>query len=543
MKSSENDNKLGRRQFYKLTMGSLLTHPLLKLMSPALLTSMASSAPLYRAPVPQDPITKLTGIASTSEFTGDEPDPNHERFWNVDGYIQKCGGIPAATESQNVVIVGGGLSGLIAGYHLKKLKPLILEQASQFGGNSKGEVINSSYYSLGPAYISIPEQNSASHRMLNDIGVLKYARMESAADKKVFLNGKVLSNFWTGQHEDPKVFAQMKQLLKIFESNASNFNQMTVNQWIQRNFPQITTTLYEYFQYYAWSSFGATLDEVAAGEFFSWQASEQHGVMVFPGGNSLITQFLYQNLVAALGGTQMRTKSAVLKVIPGNGYADVVVEEQLNKLKTIRTKYVVMAAPKFVAKKIIHGIPASQMQAMNTIEYRSFMVANVSLRRNIPSKGFDLYCLKKELPKVPSSAAPFSKGFTDVIFSNWAQGDKGSPCTLTFYKAFPYQGARQFLLNPFAHNKHRDFLLAELQNYYPELGITASDIAAVRMTLWGHSVPVCRAQFASSPQLAVASQPIGTVVFANQDNFISPSYESSEQSALIAATQILKSLK
>tara|TARA_B110001454_G_C12723312_1_gene436615 strand:+ start:31717 stop:33249 length:1533 start_codon:yes stop_codon:yes gene_type:complete len=507
------------------------------------LCSPLSAAPSYRATTPQDPITKLTGLASTAEFTGDEPDPNHERFWNVDGYIQKCGGIPVPSEQQNVVIVGGGLSGLIAGYHLKKLKPLILEQASQFGGNSKGETINSSYYSLGPAYISIPEQNSASHRMLNDIGVLKYARLETAADKEVFLNGKVLPKFWSGQHEDAKVFAQMKQLLKGFESNASNFNSMTVNQWIQRNFPQITTTLYEYFQYYAWSSFGATLDEVAAGEFFSWQASEQHGVMVFPGGNSLIAQSLYQNLVASVGPTQMRTKSAVLKVIPGNGFVDVVVEESLNKLKTIRTKFVIMAAPKFVAKRIITNIPAAQMQSMNNIEYRSFMVGNVTLRRNIPSKGYDLYCLKKEVPKTPSSAAPFTKGFTDVIFANWAQGDKGSPCTLTFYKSFPYQGARQFLLNPFAHNKHRDYMLADLQAYFPELGITASDIAAVRMTLWGHSVPVCRAQFASSPQLALASQPVGNVLFANQDNYISPSYESAETSAVKAAATILKNFR
>ena len=528
-------NKIDRRDFHKLTVTSLLT------MSG--LASSVKGAPVYRATSPQDPIAKLSGLSSTAEFTGDEPDPNHERFWNVDGYIQKCGGVPAASESHNVVIVGGGLSGLIAGYHLKKMKPLILEQASQFGGNSKGEIFNSSYYSLGPAYISIPEANSASHRMLNDIGVLKYARMETAADKEVFLNGKVLPNFWSGQHEDIKVFAKMKQLLKGFESNASSFNQMTVNQWIQRHFPQITTTLYEYFQYYAWSSFGATLDEVAAGEFFSWQASEQHGVMVFPGGNSLITQFLYQNLVASVGPTQMRTKSAVLKVTAGNGYVDVVVEESLNKLKTIRAKFVVMAAPKFVAKRIITSIPAAQLQSMNNIEYRSFMVGNVTLRRNIPSKGYDLYCLKKEIPKTPSAAMPFTKGFTDVIFANWAQADKSSPCTLTFYKSFPYQGARQFLLNPFAHNKHRDFMLTELQNYYPELGITAADIGSVRMTLWGHSVPVCRAQQASSPQLALASQPVGNILFANQDNFISPSYESAETSAVAVAMQILKSFR
>ncbi|MBL7545240.1 MAG: FAD-dependent oxidoreductase [Bdellovibrionaceae bacterium] len=420
------------------------------------------------------------------------------------------------------------------------MQPLILEQASQFGGNCKGESIGTNLYSLGPAYISIPETNSPSHRMLNEIGVLKYGRVETAAQKEVFLNGKVLPNFWSGAHESPTVFAQMKQVLKKYKDNPAAFNHMSVNQWLRQYFPHITTTLYEYFQYYAWSSFGGTLDEIAAGEFLSWQASEQNGILVFPGGNSLITQLLFQNLRAAVGPAQLRTKSAVLKVIPGNGFVDVVVEESLYKLKTIRTKFVVMAAPKFVAKKIISPIPANQLRVMDSIEYRSFMVGNVTLRKTIPSKGFDLYCLKKEIPKIPTPNATFSRGFTDVIFSNWAQGDKGSPCTLTFYKAFPYQGARQFLLSPFAHNKHRDFLLTELQNYYPELGITNSDIGAVRMTLWGHSVPVCQAGLASSKELALASQPIGNIVFANQDNLVSPAYESSESTALEAANHILR---
>jgi protoporphyrinogen oxidase len=230
-------------------------------------------------------------------------------------------------------------------------------------------------------------------------------------------------------------------------------------------------------------------------------------------------------------------------VIPGNGFVDVVMEESLGKLRTIRTKYVVMAAPKYVAKKLVTNLPAHQLKAMDAIEYRSFMVANVTLKRNIPSQGFDLYCLDRKIPKVPSAGAAFTKGFTDVIYANWAQGDKGSPCTLTFYKAFPYQGARQFLLNPFAHNKHRDFLLTELQAYYPGLGITQADLGSVRMTLWGHSVPVCRAGFASSKELAMASQPVGNILFANQDNFISPSYESSETSAVKAATLILKSFR
>lgn len=132
---------------------------------------------------------------------------------------------------------------------------------------------------MGPAYISLPEEGSQSQKMLSEIGVLKYARIESSAEKEIFLNTKVVQDFWSGQHEDLKVFAELRSIFaEITSADAatlSNYNKMTVSQWILQYFPQITATLREYFQYYCWSSFGATLDEVAAGEFLSWQAAEQ----------------------------------------------------------------------------------------------------------------------------------------------------------------------------------------------------------------------------------------------------------------------------
>ena len=110
---------------------------------------------------------------------------------------------------------------------------------------------------------------------------------------------------------------------------------------------------------------------------------------------------------------------------------------------------------------------------------------------------------------------------------------------MTVYKPFPYQGARQFLLSPFAHNKHRDFLLKELSIFLENQQIPISEVQAVRMTLWGHAVPVCQAAFASSELLKKASQPLGNIYFVNQDNQVSPSFEavSFEAEKLIFGTR------
>ncbi|MCB0369914.1 MAG: amine oxidase, partial [Bdellovibrionales bacterium] len=240
-----------------------------------------------------------------------------------------------------------------------------------------------------------------------------------------------------------------------------------------------------------------------------------------------------------LGSQQLKSKTTVLKLIPSNNFVDIVIEEGVGKIKTIRSRFAVVAAPKFVAKRLIQGIGSNQQKAMDSIEYRSYIVANVILKKNVSSVGYDLYCLSGKKPEDPTALRPSAMGFSDMIFADWAQYEKSSPKVLTCYKPFPYQGARQYLLNPFAHDKHRDNLLLDLKNYYQSIGLSQNDIAAVRMTLWGHAVPLCQAGLASSKTLELASKPIGNIYFANQDNLVSPCYETAEQSALEAAQRII----
>ncbi|NUM59975.1 MAG: FAD-dependent oxidoreductase [Bdellovibrionaceae bacterium] len=529
---------INRREFHLLGVKALLGTTLFVMKNKA--QQVFAKTQKLKTWLLRDPISKLNPVVSTAAFTGDEPDPNHERLWNVDGYIKQLGGVPQPTEQQDVVVIGGGLSGLISSYYLYKkdsrVKPLILEQSSQMGGNSKGEVFGNNLYSMGPAYISIPAIGSQAYRMLNEIGALRSAKIDSAEHKKVIFKGKVIANFWSGKHENPQIYQQFKNLLKAFELNLDQnikvYNQVTMKVWLQNNFPQIQQAplLLEYLEYYSWSSFVATLDEVAAGEFLSWQAAEQKGVLVFPGGNSFIAQALFVFLSKALGTSQLRTKTTVLKVIPQNGYVDIVVEESLNKIKTIRAKQVVMAVPKFVAKRIIANLPVEQLKAMDMIQYRSYIVGNVIFKRKFSSFGFDLYNLKGKIV-LPSATKTMELGYTDIIFSDWAENDANSQTTLTVYKPFPYQGARQFLLSPFAHDKHKSFLLDELNIFLENQQIPSSEVHAVRMTLWGHAIPVCQAGFASSELLKKASQPLGNIYFVNQDNQISPSFEAVEYEA------------
>ncbi len=126
-----------RRDFVKLGCGSLFTYSISKnglfeIAKADTNTSINVSDP--------NPIQLLSwNQFSSLDFNGDDSDRSHEALWNREGYIANKGGIPPASEFTDTVIIGGGMSGLLTGYFLKHRKPIILEQARNFGGNSRGE--------------------------------------------------------------------------------------------------------------------------------------------------------------------------------------------------------------------------------------------------------------------------------------------------------------------------------------------------------------------------------------------------------------------
>jgi hypothetical protein len=205
-----------------------------------------------------------------------------------------------------------------------------------------------------------------------------------------------------------------------------------------------------------------------------------------------------------------------------------------------------MASPKFVAKRIVSSMSAEQAQACDRIDYRAYVVANVfvdtrrikTLRAEF-SPCFDLYALEGETPPAPSALRPPHRAFTDVCFGSWAQGDRGDLGILTVYKPLPYQGARQFLFNPMSHNKYLSSIQSGIQPLLQQLGVQAQEILGVRLTRWGHALPLAERGAIASGHLEKASAPIGgRIFFANQDNWANPSFEAAIEAAHTAALSV-----
>lgn len=492
------------------------------------------------------PLQQIPG-GSSQIFNGDEVDRTHRILWDIQNVIRQAGGLPPPSEDHSVVVIGGGIAGLSAAYALKDQKPLLLEQDRSFGGNSKGEIVGQNFYSIGAAYLMAPKPGEPIAKFLHEIGVLPYARPEAGADTTVFFQNRFAKGFWQGT-TDPTAQASFVRVFQVFQEYNQRFeasqgdepwimelDRMNFEQWMRQALGPVHPHVHEYLQLYAWSSFTASLDELSAAQMLEFIASETGTLLALPGGNAAIAQAAYGRLVQMLG-TQVRSRCIVIHVQALADSVLVTYVDPENRLKTVRARAAVMAAPKFVAKRVIQGLPADQFKAMDSIRYRGYVVANLLLDRKISSPSYELYCLQGEPPPTPGPYRQSTRPFTDVVFGSWAQHDQPNRSVLTVYKAFAFDGDRAYLFNPATHDKFKAQVLQGIQPVLQGLGLGPQNLQAVRMTRWGHSLPVASVGLMASGMLEVSHRPVGgRIFFANQDNWANPSFETAFEEAMTAA--------
>lgn len=500
------------------------------------------------------PIARITSEESSSlDFNGDNIDRPHDILWNIDGYLEKKGGEPPVSEELDTLIVGAGISGLTAAYYLRNQNIAVLEQDTRLGGNSKGELYNGSCYSIGAAYICEPHKNSAIGDMLQDLDILDRGRKEGGNDATVFFNRAFSPSFWDGTTTpgSKEVFKKFhRRLSEIYNesdwsftgSYAKEYDRLNVDQWIQKEFGELPQHLQEYLQLYGWSSFCGSKDELSAFQYLGFLGAETDAIRAFPGGNSYIAHKLAQKIRNVSGERSLRSGCMVLKVNYESDSVTVVYEDSIGGIKKIRARHIVMACPKFIAKRVIPEMPASQANVISSLTYRAYLVANLITKRSFASPSFELFSLKGQVPATPTPMNKGDRTFTDICFGSWAQQDQPQNGVLTLYHGIAYDGARQFLFNPASHDKYRDKYLSDATAVLAALNISKEDLQGVRLTRWGHALPVAFKGLIANGSAEAASSSIGARIhFAHQDNWMNPCFETAHLVAEEAAKKVLSS--
>ena len=493
---------------------------------------------------------------STKEFTGDMPKRFHDLLWNKAAALKERGGIPTPSETTEVAIVGGGISGLLGAYQLRHLKPILLEGNSRFGGNSKGERIGTTDFSTGAAYIGPPEPGGPIEKLLKDLDLFESGRFEDATESPIDFKGALKHPFWNGVTDPSRAreFTEVAETLAWILKNeypdiparpSSNVSRERLNaldslsfaDWLKAKFPRLHPHIEEFFEIYCWSSLGGTIHEVSAAQMLYFVCSDVAGTYVLPGGNAAIARALLEKTRASIGSDRLRSDSVIIDIKPDDTGVTIAYEDAQKNLRSLRAKICLVTLPKFVVPYVVEGLPQEQISEMKRLRYRAYIVANVILDQKVASPCFELFRLQGKPATVASHAFP------DLCFGSWAARDRGSRSVLSLFKTFPFDGARGQLLSPAAHETFRELTQKELPSLLESLGLNLKNVAGIRLSRFGHALPLAEKGFIARGAPELISKPLGSrVFFANQDNWASPCFESCFASAQKAAADIAAAL-
>ena len=512
------------------------------------------------------PIDRTLGDVAPARFSGDDPARAHRVLWDLPGYLKQKGGrIPEPSERVPLVVVGGGMSGIITSYLLRDYRPVILERAERFGGNSRGESWRGIDYSIGAAYFMEQEEGTPIRKLFDEAGIFDICR-EKDGDDPVAYNGRRFDGFWDGETA-PAQRAQFLRLKKYFtdtfnEQNGLRFPEIPaqagaerthVNRLDREGFrayltriaggrlhPHIETAL----EHYCWSTFATPFAEVSAASGLNAYASEFGKVYVAGGGNAGVAERFLERIAAVNPRENFRPGALVFDVNVVSDGVVVAYEDAVGEVRTIHAQAAVLACPKFVVARILRDIEPARKAAIKRLRYHSYLVANVLLDAHIPDTFYDLYMLGDgNVDHRDIAASARQHQVTDVVLATYAKVD-ARRSVLTLYRGMPYAGGRAELYAPDSYARFRAEFERQIRTeILPLVGVAADAITDLRLSRWGHPMPVPARGLIADGVIDQLRKPFRRrVFFVEQDNWMLPAIEVCAIEALAWAPQVRRIL-
>ena len=314
---------------------------------------------------------------------------------------------PPVGKHCEVIIVGGGVSGLTAAYLLQSRDFLLLEKEPHWGGNAYLEEYDGQAYATGAAFEFAGE---AGDKLASEIG-LKLLPVNNP--DPTIINGTWVPDAWrTGLDQLPYP-ASIRESFKKFrrdmlamrvEQHLEQFDNEPLSKYCAGYAPEIQ----QWWDAYGASNWGGRSEEssayVALLEFadIAGQNTKDDRVTL-PGGLGAITKRLAE-VVGGKHREQMVHDATVVAVEQTNKEVRVTYAQETH-LHTAAAKAVIMATPKFITRHIVAGLPPAQADAMQQIRYIPYPVINLIFDKPVYNRGYDTWCPKNS--------------FTDFVVADW----------------------------------------------------------------------------------------------------------------------------
>jgi hypothetical protein len=439
------------------------------------------------------------------------------------GHLLRDGKLPTARESRkrSVLIVGGGIAGLSAGWRLLKAGFTdfeILELEAEIGGNSRGGANAISPYPWGAHYLPVPTRESRAVReLLAELSVLQGDPQAErpiyderyvcfAPHERLYRHGQWQEGLQPEigiTRQDREHYRRFHELIEGYKNRRDSsgrkafavpmeysardadllaLDTISMHEFlIQKKLD--SEPLHWYVNYACRDDYGCDYREVSAWMGLHYFAArdgkaqdiEDDAVLTWPEGNAWIVQRLRERLQA-----HIRTQSLVLRLQDDERALRIrVYHPKENRCTDITAEQVVWAAPSFLLPYVLAGLDTNIATALREFQYAPWLVANLSLN------------------EFPYQRLGTAMAWDNVIYNSPALGyvtathqqlaSRPLQTVLTWYRPLsdmPPLAARKHLLET-PWSAWVEQILQDLSRPHPEIRELVSRIDLMR---WGHAM-------------------------------------------------------
>ncbi|HEY9870281.1 MAG TPA: FAD-dependent oxidoreductase [Candidatus Obscuribacterales bacterium] len=477
----------------------------------------------------------------------------------------------APTENTAIVIVGGGIAGLSAGWWLKKRgfsDFVLLELEQQVGGNSSAGKNRFSAYPWGAHYVPVANKESeyvlalfeelgviegydaAGNPIYNDL-YLCHEPQERLFKDGSFQEGLVphrglqpeekeeLDRFFTliqklrsATGSDGRPAFAIPIELSSKDEDLIALDRISMAQWLNQNGFR-TEPLLWYVNYCCRDDYGSAIEDVSAWAGIHYFAgrrgvaanAEQNSVVTWPEGNGFLVDKLKQQLDGHIKSGALVTAIAARD----RRYITTYVESSTGRCLAAKSACVIFSAPRFLATHIVDGY---EMTGHHELVYAPWLVANISLNRIPDARGAPLSWDNVDFR---------SRSLGYVVATHQTISARQGPTVITYY--YPLSGenpaaARKRLLSTSADEWSKT-IVDDLKRMHPGI---AEEILSIDLWPWGHGMIRPSVGFIWGDTRRRMKADYGNVFFAHSDMSGISNFEEAQYQGVEAAKRALAAL-